>query len=346
MIKFFQNFFKWLRPPKLSSWQTFTCVTLALFMLSISSADPLREALAIGSFASGTVAATWAGLEKKWLLTPWITAALSAVIAWELLRIPIPVLLVLWLPVAGALWLVPKCLDWETTTWRAPNTEVRQRFLLIFVSQFLLSCWLQFGFTVQTWLDRYPSLVVDDFDRSVFVHPVGLDQTLEPRGFTLLQGMQSRVTDRLDEQSWPAVKAWMDDIWVPHQIPDYLRELKVQLDIPFLPEDKFWEITVAATEKEEGYDVLWRAQWLGPRSRRPRIDSPEIILREQPIDPYISEMRCQVRPREDDENVSEAVCNDPVLLARGPAETEDGFVEDLEWWQDLRFWPSGGQFRR
>ncbi|MGB0560383.1 MAG: DUF5357 family protein [Spirulinaceae cyanobacterium] len=326
MIKFFET----LRPPKLSSWQTFVCVMLALFILSISAEGVVRESLATGSFLSGTVGATWAGLEKKWLFTPWLTIALLSVIVWEKLQIPAGFLVVAWPTLSALLWLVPKSFSWKKSQWKMPDAATRQRFLLIFLSQLLLSCWLQFSFVIQTWLERYPSFTVDSFEQSVFVTRLDDEQSLEPRGLILLQIMQPQMEDRLDQQDWSSLESWFREIWVPHQFPVYLQDLKDQLEITPLPEDDLWEMTVAATPFDSGpvgYDVAWLARWLGPKSSTA-----------QDLDPYTSVLRCTV-VRQDER--SEATCDDPVVVARADLESGEEDAPERPWWRRLRFWPGG-----
>ncbi|MEM8638851.1 MAG: DUF5357 family protein [Cyanobacteria bacterium P01_G01_bin.54] len=324
MIKFFEV----LRPPKLSSWQTFVCVMLALFILAVSAEGILRESLAIASFLSGTVGVTWAGLEKKWLFTPWLTIALLDVLAWQKLQLPVAFLVVTWPPLAALLWLVPKSFKGKSGQWEMPDATIRQRFILIFASQVLFSCWLQFSFVIQTWLDRYPSLRVDTFEQSVFVTRLDDGPMLDPRGLTLLQAMRPRVEDRLEQQDWSSLEPWLQEIWVPHRFPDYLQDLKSRIGMTPLPEDVLWEMTVAATRHKSGpvgYDVVWLARWTGPRSNAAR-----------QIDPYTSVLRCTV-VRQDQR--SEATCEDPVVVDRPVLDANGEDLNERPWWRRLRLLP-------
>ncbi|NEO85939.1 MAG: DUF5357 domain-containing protein [Spirulina sp. SIO3F2] len=331
MIKLFET----LRPPQLSSWQTFACVMLALFILSISTKGVLREALAIASFSAGMIGATWAGLEKKWFFTPWLSIALLDLLGWRVLQLPIPLLWVLWPPLSAIFWFVTKSFDWGSTQWKLPAPAVRQQFILIFMSQILLSCWLQFGFVVQDWLKNYPSFLVDSFEQSVFVAPFKTDSPFndqaqpEPRGLTLLTAIRPEIRKRFSQQDWSTLEAWLQEIWIPHQVPDYLQDLKQTAQFPDLPEDRFWDITVAATPRRSGdvgYEMVWLAQWLGPKS-----------VQAEALDPYTSELRCQVLRRGQS---SEALCAPPKVVTEIDSKTEED-VTDTPWWQQLRLWPQG-----
>lgn len=334
MIKFFEA----LRPPKLSSWQTFICVMLALFILAISAEQRLQNVLAIASFASGTVGATWAGLEKKWFFTPWFTVGLLGILGWQVLKLPVVLLCILWPPFSALFWLVTKSFDWENAQWQRPAPAVRQQFILIFMSQVLLSCWLQFSFVVQGWVRNYPSFLVDNFDQSVFVAPFTTESPFneqakpKPRGLTLLEALQPDIQDRLNQKDWSTLVTQFQESWVPQPIPENeLSRLKDQVDFSSLPEDRFWSITQVATPKQSSdatydYEVVWLAQWLGPKSAQAKA-----------LDPYTSKLRCTVLRRGQS---SIAECADPKVVTAEEIEAEDE-QRNLPWWRRLRLLPRG-----
>lgn len=325
MIKAFRKLVQLLRPPQWGSWQTFICVALGLFLLSLFTADLRREALAIASFASLSIGLTWLGLEQAWIFTPWMTAALALVLIHTLLPFISPsLLMILWPPFAGLLWLTPHCFDVETNTWHTPVTLIRQRFLLIMGVQLLLSCWLQFHFLTQSWLDQYPSLLVDDFQDSFFVaKTIGRDRA-RPRGVQFLQAISPTVERRLNQQDWRVMADWLNSLSVTHELTEYTQDLLSELNIEPTAEDQFWIFQVRAFPQGDGYDLAWQAQWEGPRSAQARA-----------IDPYLSEMRCAITPTG---QMSTATCQAPYVVIR--KRTSDSFTDE-RWWQRLRLWPRG-----
>lgn len=74
-------------------------------------------------------------------------------------------------PVAAIATALPEF--WDTPLkLKLPTPEVRLRLSILLLSHLLISCWIQFYFTIDQWIKTNPQLLDQDFSKSLFVFKI------------------------------------------------------------------------------------------------------------------------------------------------------------------------------
>lgn len=287
MLQFLNYLLNLVKPTQFNSWQTFNGLALAFFIASVLSQGFLREVLAYTSFICIAIGLTWVGLEKSWPWTPWLTAGLICLFIHDLIKIDVKSLLLIWLPLAASLAVIPYAVDADFN-WHLPKREARKFLMILFCSQILLTCWIQFFFILQSWLVMYPSLFVDDFGESMFVRQVDFGTVVLPRSMSLLSQLRPAIEVQLSNQDWGTVERWLQGLYhTPYQMPGFVQPALERAQWQRIAEDDFWQVTAIASlqlDQPNTYQLRWDAQWHGPKSR--------LAAEHNPYDAYLI---CRIR---------------------------------------------------
>lgn len=141
-----------------------------------------------------------------------------------------------------------------------PEAATRQRLIILLLLHLTLSCWIQFCFTIQGWLQEYPSLLTNSFSESYVVTRLNLQGKENPRGAFVLQSMESFLESKIQDQRWQKIEVWMSGLNA-----DKL-EQEVKLRMPSLEENEWWSLKMAIAQREIGYKLDLFAIWSGPVS--------------------------------------------------------------------------------
>ncbi|MCW6037776.1 DUF5357 domain-containing protein [Spirulina subsalsa FACHB-351] len=293
MIKNLQALWNNLLPIQAYSWQSFFWTSLfSLVMAGLLTPIP-RFILFCLAALFFIISMTWLCLKNNVPLTPWITSALICLALFLLVNIPSQALILLWLPLAGTIAAYPCFFD-KFCHFHAPTIIERQKLVILLGTQILLSCLLQVNFLMQNWLDQYPSLLVDDFSRSVFVVKWQVTPRIDPQGLLLLDTMGELLQRTLGGKNWTETGEWLRGAVHPRENEEQSDSLgalrqeaiaKLENRLNPLAEYPFWAITIQVSEQPNLYLVTLLADWTGPRSERSREQNP-----------YLCEMICQVEP--------------------------------------------------
>jgi hypothetical protein len=212
------------------------------------------------------------GLKTRINVGPWVTGALiclallnyrflltqfsEALVAWPLVSVGVAALRKFLVPGFSPLFRIPS------------DAGVRQDLILLGLIGALFSCWFQFGIFLENVLDRYPSMVGDDFRNSAFVIRTSpAANQVPPGGVTLLNTIEAQIRQDLSGRSWLDVQRWFREIET--QVPRLQRRAIDQVyGIPArTQESQFWELR-ASFEDALPNDILrLRLFWLGPSSQ-------------------------------------------------------------------------------
>jgi drug/metabolite transporter superfamily protein YnfA len=283
-VKFLLNIYDWLqknvRPPSAFSWETLILLSVFSYYMSVLSTDFVRNLLANfgwiflifgvfwGTTAAGQLRIGYKDKQKDGFpLSPWITGALVSVYIFggptgEVGREA----LIYWPVISAIIAALPDFLG-ERFTLKAPPLQKRQNLVVLFGTQILLSCWLQFYFVIQNWLVQYPSLVADDFHQSAFV--VKWESPLSPpapRGALILESMEPKLRDQLNARPWSEVERSL----LPKERQKLINAIAQQTKQQISPiqEDNLWQVTSNVSSRGSGYNLELRTSWQGPRSER------------------------------------------------------------------------------
>lgn len=275
---FFQEFWNQVKPPRPFSWQTL--VLLSFFSWGVSwliSNSFLQNLLAtIGWFfltlgiGWGTAKLRFSLLGWKWSPGPWITGAaiVGLLFAWNILGLQVAI--AAWPIATAGVMSIPRFLA-PGPNIRIPKPGDRQVIVITVLMHSILSCWIGFYFTLQRWVQTYPSILVDNMERSAFVIPVAIGTTPEDVGermaVTLLTRAGEVFYEEIGEASWPNTVRWlMND---RNEFANLRSEVLDTMPSSH-PEQAFWDFgttrPVNLSGTQEGYLLTFRAFWLGPSS--------------------------------------------------------------------------------
>ncbi len=269
IIAYLLQLLKNFKPPKIWSSQTLILASVILGIAAIFFTAFL-PILAIVSGILLIIGVAWYTTKEPLTIQgisigSWVTAALICLLLFGIWGDPglIAIGVVVWPILSVAIAAIPEFWQ-EGLKLKTPSPEVRQNLTIFLLSNLLLSCWLLFGFTIQGWLQQYPSLAADELGRSFFVNRVAFGSNPVPRGALVLNTIESRLRNQIDGKVWPDVERWLlnaDDRVVK------LSQEVTQKELPRVEEDALWEYGADVSTRDAGYNLNLLANWRGPGTR-------------------------------------------------------------------------------
>ena len=279
IIKFIQGLFRiieWLfkklEPPHPFSWETLILVSLFSFLMALvalilpEKTNVAHHTILACGFIFLMAGMLWWQIEwnpykiggiKIW---PWVSAGLLCGFLfhywpenWLYLTS------IFWPIVSAAIAATPYFLNQELEPI-LPEPATRQRLVILLLSHLALVCWIQFSFTIQGWLQEYPSLLADSFSESYVVSRLNLQPRGNYRGQLILYSMESFLESKIQDKGWQNVELWMSGVSA-NQL-----EREVKLRMPKLEENEWWTLKTAIAQREIGYKLDLFAIWSGPTS--------------------------------------------------------------------------------
>jgi hypothetical protein len=256
------------------SWPTFILLSVFSCYMSLLATGFTQELIAFFGWIFFILGVNWGTTENAIkigdiYLSPWITGALvSLFIFGQPTGEFSSEALVFWPPISAVIAAVPLSFGSPEgkTKFKMPKSDIRQKLVILFGTQFLFSCWFQFYFVIQNWLNQYPTMLLDDFTRSAFVVRVGdRDEKELPRGALMLNLMAPQLEQALEDKPWSQVERWLLREERPARIEAIAQEVK-QVVAP-LEEDSLWQLTSDISSSDSGYILELQAVWNGPRSQ-------------------------------------------------------------------------------
>ncbi|OCQ94414.1 hypothetical protein BCD64_06935 [Nostoc sp. MBR 210] len=177
-----------------------------------------------------------------------------------------PRTIVLWPTISSLITAIPEFVEGTDTDSKAqiPKPEVRQKILILVASCMILSCWLQFYFVMDKWLQEYPSLLADNFQRSTFVRRTDISEKVPKNGVIILDKLQPLVEQQIDERPWSQVEKWLLDAKL--QVGN-LGNRVIDKHLGKYEEKALWQVEPRVTNtKSGGYVLDLLSIWRGPSS--------------------------------------------------------------------------------
>ncbi len=210
---------KILIPPKAYSWQTLIYLSAFSGLMSSFAVSPIRDIIALCGWLFLIAGTAWYTTDDP-LKVPGtnmpvgalITGFLVAVFAFgnqkDLLT---PRTIVIWPTIAALITAIPDFIEGTDTDSKAriPKPEARQKIIILVASCMVISCWLNFYFVMDKWLQEYPSLLADEFQNSTFVIKRGERERVPENGVLILNQLQPLVESRISEKPWSEVERWL-----------------------------------------------------------------------------------------------------------------------------------------
>jgi hypothetical protein len=281
-----QDIRKTLQPPRWDSWQTLLLMSMLSVLLASLATGVTQTIISSGGWIWLILSIWWLVYDYKkqitfgfWFTGPWIVAAAIALfLSSNFPIIPKSALLILWAPIAAGIAILPNFIKSNAVTkepeWAIPPVAKRQGVLLLVLTHFLVACWIQFYFLLQTWLTSYPSLRAEDLNRGHFV--MNVQPAPQTRAVKVLQLAESALKEELKDKDWPAVEQWLLET---NDSTDKSRQrvmsrsitalenrvqAKLQQQALRLPEDDWWKLGGKVTGGE--YDLQLQAYLQRPNT--------------------------------------------------------------------------------
>ena len=165
-----------------------------------------------------------------------------------------------WPLISMAIQALPHFINWELKV-SLPKKDKQQGLAMTLLVNLLLTSWILFFFRVQDWVTNYPSLLVNDLNKSAFVSDLVSERDPQAQGIPLLEGIANAIAGELNDQPWYQTERWL------YSRSDNLKEIDRRMinNLPSPDERIFWQrVALQPRRLGEGYLLTLRADWIGP----------------------------------------------------------------------------------
>lgn len=255
------------------SWQTFLWLAVFSAFMSSLARGEIQNIISSFGWVFLILGVWWYVYQepvKKTLtigglfLGPWIVGALTCVFlfgSWRGANDSVPY--VAWPPISFIYAALPKFIKSDPKTQEPkfpviPAPPVRQELVILLLSNLILSCWFQFNFSLQSWLQSYPSLAAEDFRSSAFVYKLNSEGRGNSRGNLVLELAETQLKEELRGQPWSEVERWLLDL--DQNMTELDQDVRQQLADS--PENGLWHLKGRVVSGV--YDLELQAVWSGP----------------------------------------------------------------------------------
>ncbi|MFN6561922.1 MAG: septal junction protein FraD [Nostoc sp. ChiSLP01] len=277
VFKFVEGLYAGIRkvlvPPKAYSWQTFIYLSVFSWIISYFAIGYIKDIIAFFGWLFLISGTAWYTTQDP-LRVPGTFMPVGAVITGFLVSVfafgsqkdvVTPTTIVFWPTISALITAIPEFIEGSDTDAKAqiPKPEDRQRIIILVASSMLLSCWLQFYFVVDNWLEEYPSLQADTFKTSTFVVRNEQPAKAPPNGILILDKLQPIVEEQIAETPWSEVEKWLLDAKV--RVGNLGRGV-IEKNLGKYEEKELWRVEPRVSNTKSGYILDLLSIWIGPSS--------------------------------------------------------------------------------
>ncbi|MBD2519493.1 DUF5357 domain-containing protein [Nostoc sp. FACHB-973] len=277
VFKFVEGLYAGIRkilvPPKAYSWQTFIYMSVFSWVLSYFATGYIKDIIAFFGWLFLIAGTAWYTTEDP-LRVPGTFMPVGAVITGFLVSVfafgsqkdvITSTTIVFWPTISALITAIPEFIEGSDTDAKAqiPKPEDRQKIIILVASSMLLSCWIQFYFVVDNWLEQYPSLQTDNFKRSTFVVMTEEPAKVPQNGILILDKLEPIVEEQIAQTPWSEVEKWLLDAKV--RVGSLGRGV-IQKNLVKYEEKELWRVEPRVSNTKSGYILDLLSIWVGPSS--------------------------------------------------------------------------------
>ncbi len=277
VFKFVEGLYAGIRkvlvPPKAYSWQTFIYMSVFSWLLSYFAIGYIKDIIAFFGWLFLIAGTAWYTTEDP-LRVPGTFMPVGAVITGFLVSVfafgsqkdvITPTTIVFWPTISALITAIPEFIEGTDTDAKAqiPKPEDRQKIIILVASSMLLSCWLQFYFVMNNWLEEYPSLQTDTFKNSTVVVRTEEPVKVPQNGILILDQLQPIVEEQIGQTPWSEVEKWLLDA---KQRVGSLGRGVIQKNLAQYEEKELWRVEPRVSNTKSGYILDLLSIWIGPSS--------------------------------------------------------------------------------
>ncbi|WP_017314384.1 septal junction protein FraD [Mastigocladopsis repens] len=260
-------------PPRAYSWQTLIYLSIFSWLMSSLSTAIVKDIIAFCGWLFLIIGTAWYTTDNP-LLIPGTNMPVGSVITGFLVSvfafgreedIFTPRTIVLWPTISALITAIPEFFEGTGTeaTTRLPKIEDRQKIIILIGSCMVLSCWLQFYFVTENWINEYPSLLIDNYQGSAFVIKTQPSNKIPRNGVLILDKLAPQVEAQIAGQPWSQVEQWLIDA---RERVGNLSSQVIQTNLSEYEERFLWIVEPRVSNLKDGYKLDLLNIWSGPSS--------------------------------------------------------------------------------
>ncbi|BAY11004.1 septal junction protein FraD [Calothrix sp. NIES-2098] len=308
---------KFFVPDRAYSWQTLLYLSLFSWAISSFATGAIKDTIAFFGWLFLIAGTSWyttddpARVPGTYMpVGAVITGFLVSVFAFGKQETGITSgTIVLWPTISALITAIPEFFEGSGTDAKAqlPKPEDRQKIVVLVASCMVLSCWIQFYFVVNNWLEEYPSVLSDNFNRSTFVVRTEVPTNNSLNGTVILKELQPKLERQLNKQSWSQVERWLQN--ANTNIENLTQEIIQEKRLKQKEVREFWRIVTQKTnpnpKSKDDYLLNIFAIWIGPSS------SPRgyYLQKSCEIGPIAASANKSTAQKSDDPRIAEVDCD-------------------------------------
>jgi hypothetical protein len=275
IFKIFEDVYERVRkllvPTTAYSWQTFIYLSVFSWVMSYFATGYIRDIIALCGWLFLIAGTAWYTTDDP-LRVPGTFMPVGAVITGFLVSVfafsnQEDVIssrtVVLWPTISALITAIPEFIEGSDTDskTRIPKPDARQKIIVLVASCMMISCWLQFYFVLDKWLQEYPSLLAENFGRSTFVITREEQQKIPTNGVVILDRLQPLVEEQIAEKPWSEVERWLLEANV--KVGQLGREV-LNNNLAQYEEKVLWRVEPRVVNIKSGYRLDLLSIWTGP----------------------------------------------------------------------------------
>ncbi|MBW4597935.1 MAG: septal junction protein FraD [Brasilonema angustatum HA4187-MV1] len=306
---------KILIPPKAYSWQTLIYLSLFSWLMSSLSLGFVKDLIAFCGWLFLIFGTAWYTTDNP-LYVPGTNLPVGALITGFLVsvfafgyeeNVLTTRTIVLWPTISAIITAIPEFFEGSgiDAKTQIPKIEDRQKMIILVGSCMVISCWLQFFFVTQNWLKQYPSLIVDNYQKSAFVTKTVSTEKIPKNGVLILDQLSPKVEDQLRDKPWSEAEQWLINAG---QNVGNLGKQVIQKELAEYEERFLWRVEPRVSGVKDGYKLDLLSIWEGPSSN-PRGYYLEKSCRVDPVLTSGSTSSQTVKKTENKNTIAEIECN-------------------------------------
>ena len=293
IFNFFDETFKgvvdFFVPNKAYSWQTLVYLSIFSLIMSFFATGAIQSLIEYCGWFFLISGTAWYTTDKP-ITIPGSNMPVGALITSALVSIFLfsrfipngveevtikPISVVIWPTLAAIITAIPEFFEGSGTDVKRqlPKLIIRQQILVLLAVCMMISCWIQFYYVVNDWIEKYPTLRTENFGGSKLIfRRTNLELnnvTIRPiNGLQLLNQLSPKIEEQLDERPWGEVERWLIDsknkTGQDRPIGKLAQQVKEEVLKESPREKVLWEIQPRVSNTKTGYKLDLLAIWRGP----------------------------------------------------------------------------------
>ncbi|MCX7592946.1 MAG: septal junction protein FraD [Fischerella sp.] len=279
LFSFISNIYEQIKnffiPQRAFAWQTLIYLSIFSWLMSSLSTGIVKSTIALCGWVFLIAGTAWYTTENP-LLIPGTNMPVGALVTGFLVsafafgnsaEVLTSRTLVFWPTISAFITAAGEFFEGTGTdvNTQIPKVEDREKIIILVASCMVISCWLQFGFTVNRWLQEFPSLRADNFSNNFVIRITEpLANKIPENGVEILKKLEPLVKEQIANRPWSEVEQWL--LGVQQRVTSLGTQV-IQTSLGGYEERYLWRLEPRVYNlKSGGYTLDLLSIWSGPTS--------------------------------------------------------------------------------